>query len=114
MDQGISGDAKKLELIHNECGQLQGFNVQVVFFRKVSRGGDLQKQQAVYEGDASAGVGGGQIRPGLIAPVFTIFQRLAVPKTDCAFCRASLEKNILCAPMQLSANAAIYLLQSRG
>ena len=55
MDQGISGDAKKLELIHNECGQLQGSNIQVVFFRKV-RGGDLQKQQAVYEGDASAGV----------------------------------------------------------
>ena len=87
-----------------------------MFFRKVSRGGDLQKQQAVYEGDASAGVGGGrgQIRPGLIAPVFTIFQQLAVPKTDCAFCRASFEKNIMCAPMQLSDKAAIYLLLSRG
>ena len=58
MDQGISGDAKKLELIHNECGQLQGSNIQVVFFRKVSGGGDLQKQQAVYDGDASEGVGG--------------------------------------------------------
>ena len=81
---------------------------------QVSRGGDLQKQQAVYEGDASEGVGGWQIRPGLIAPVFTIFQQPAVPKTDCAFCRASLEKNILCAPMQLSDKAAVYLLLSRS
>ena len=68
MDQGISGDAKKLELIHNECGQLQGSNVQVVFFRKVSRGGDLQKQQAVYDGDASAGVGGGRFAPASSPP----------------------------------------------
>lgn len=90
----------------------QGSNVQVVFFRKVSRGGDLQKQQAVNEGGASGG--GGADSPRHHRPRFAIFQQLAVPKTDCAFCRASLEKNILCAPMQLSDKAAIYLLLSRG